>query len=140
MKTCEVCRTEKSDEDFHRRKQSADGLQHYCKSCSAERNREWAIKHPARRRHINRRAHLRSKYGITPEAYAEMFAAQGGRCAACERTAGRRQLAVDHDHDTGEVRALLCGSCNSALGLLQESPAIIARLGGYITRFKSSTT
>lgn len=58
------------------------------------------------------------KYGISVEQYNEMFTAQYGCCAICNKhqSAFKRRLAVDHDHETGIVRGLLCGSCNTSLG------------------------
>lgn len=52
------------------------------------------------------------KYGITLDQYEAMFEAQGGVCAMCGRPPGKRQLDVDHSHQTGEVRGLLCPYCN----------------------------
>lgn len=54
---------------------------------------------------------------------------QGGKCAIC---LDRDASAVDHNHDTGQVRALLCHQCNSAIGLLQEDAAIIRRAGQFV--------
>lgn len=53
-------------------------------------------------------------YGLTPEQYAKMQEAQGNACAICDYTPkpGRRRLEVDHDHETGRVRGLLCHVCN----------------------------
>lgn len=83
-------------------------------------------------------------YGITLSRYNEMFERQGGRCAACHRletkvdprTKVLRYLSVDHDHETGEVRGLLCAECNSALGLLGESQSRARGLISYIKRVK----
>lgn len=52
-------------------------------------------------------------YGLTPEQYEALYEAQGRRCAICWRARGRtKRLAVDHDHETGVVRGLLCVTCN----------------------------
>ncbi len=69
----------------------------------------------------SRRSHLKRTFGITPEEYEARLAEQGGGCAVCGRApkAGK-SLHVDHDHESGYVRGLLCFSCNAALGHLQD--------------------
>lgn len=60
-------------------------------------------------------AHIRETYGITYDFYLALYQFQGGRCYICRKEPKRRRLAVDHDHETGEVRGLLCSgqrSCN----------------------------
>ena len=71
--------------------------------------------------------HLRRTFGITLEDYDEMLKAQGGVCAICrcQETATRKgipkHLAVDHDHDTGKIRGLLCQLCNQIIGRAKEN-------------------
>lgn len=78
-----------------------------------------------------------ARYGLAPGDYARLLEAQGGTCAIprCPATGKRKRLAVDHDHETGEVRGLLCGPHNydllgrfagdleAALAYLAEPPA-----------------
>lgn len=81
----------------------------------------------------SRRWHLKKTYGLTLEVFAEMAAAQGGRCAICDDPpAEGMNLAVDHDHGSGAVRKLLCSTCNLAVGLLRERPVLAARLADYL--------
>ena len=61
-----------------------------------------------------------------------MLERQGGRCLVCGATPSK-PLHVDHDHETGAVRGLLCGFCNSVLGLALESPEILRRAQIYLT-------
>jgi RNase P subunit RPR2 len=64
----------------------------------------------------------------------EREAAVGGRCEICgtsDRQNGRL-LAVDHCHDTGKLRGLLCSNCNTVLGLAKEQPAILLRAAEYL--------
>ena len=76
---------------------------------------------------------LNREYKLTPEQYDKMLASQGGVCAACKRKcAAKSRLGVDHDHATGIVRGLLCGKCNSALGLLGDSAERVQALADYI--------
>jgi hypothetical protein len=71
---------------------------------------------------------LRRNYGIEPEDYYQMLEDQGGGCAICKVTmpGGRKgKFAVDHNHDTGEVRGLLCGRCNRALGMFDDKVDVL---------------
>ena len=82
------------------------------------------------RRHRERRLSLQRtiNHGCTPEAYAAMWAEQDGKCASCGRAeTGRykgklKSLAVDHDHATGRIRALLCQGCNKGIGSFGHDP------------------
>ena len=68
------------------------------------------------------------KQGVSNQHYLALFEAQDGKCAICGVTEGHRsknskvcRLAVDHDHRTGQVRGLLCNSCNRGLGRFKDS-------------------
>lgn len=82
---------------------------------------------------------LRRRYGITQDDYERMLEEQGGACAICRATTSLRNgkpfpFHVDHDHETGKVRGLLCGPCNKALGLLGESNLAVAL--AYVRYYK----
>lgn len=85
-----------------------------------------------------------AKYGITFETYQAMYDGQGGRCAICStpmELMGSKQSAtahVDHDHETGAVRALLCTRCNTGLGMFRDEPAIISSALTYLTHHKAA--
>tara|TARA_Y100000310_G_scaffold340444_1_gene436280 strand:+ start:2171 stop:2440 length:270 start_codon:yes stop_codon:yes gene_type:complete len=85
-----------------------------------------------------RKNQLRRKYGITEDDYDEMYRAQRGCCWICgtHQSALKRRLNVDHDHDSGDVRALLCGHCNRGIGLLGDDPKTVQRAADYL-RFHS---
>jgi len=72
--------------------------------------------HPKETALANRKAKLKREYGMTLADYDKMFAEQKGLCKICGDDSLNKRLAVDHDHQTGEVRGLLCGSCNTKLG------------------------
>jgi Recombination endonuclease VII len=85
-------------------------------------------------------AHLKNTFGITPAYYAFLLANQGGGCAHCgkpETSMDRRwgvvrRLSVDHCHDTGRVRGLLCNSCNPAMGKLGDTLEHFRTLTRYL--------
>lgn len=78
---------------------------------------------------------MRGKYGMTIEDYDLMLANQGGRCAICESgDSGRKgaRFAIDHNHETGVIRGLLCRACNTGLGLLNDDPERIRNAAKYL--------
>lgn len=68
---------------------------------------------------VKRRSTLKRRYGLTPEQLVDMFEAQNKECKICLKTIDKYH--IDHDHDSGIVRGLLCGPCNMALGLLKDN-------------------
>lgn len=83
----------------------------------------------------HRRWEMRSKFGLTPERYAEMRAEQGYGCAICGRPeGGPTALAIDHDHETGQVRGLLCTQCNIGLGQFADDVDRLRAAAAYLER------
>ncbi len=82
---------------------------------------------------------LRSKYNITLEEYNKMFWEQNGKCAICDneesiidpKTNKAKKLSVDHCHETGRIRGLLCGNCNRGIGLLNHNVKLIKKAALY---------
>lgn len=74
------------------------------------------------------------RYNLTPEDVNVLFTKQGGKCAICPvpLVPGRKGMVVDHDHETGLVRGLLCSLCNMMLGDLRETPAFFDRAIAYL--------
>jgi 5-methylcytosine-specific restriction endonuclease McrA len=82
-----------------------------------------------------RKAQLRSRYGITPDDYDRMLKEQDGKCAICLEPAGERHFSVDHCHAaTGKVRSLLCRKCNTGLGSFCDSIPLLQAAIDYIQR------
>jgi len=80
---------------------------------------------------------LNREYKLTCDQYDKMLASQGGVCAVCKRICtAKSRLGVDHDHATGIIRGLLCGKCNSALGLLGDSAERVEALADYIRTYE----
>lgn len=92
--------------------------------------------------HASRAAHasmIQRVYDLSPEAYKALFDWQGGRCYICQQVPRVRRLAVDHDHDTGEVRGLLCANdewgCNVMLARLLNNRGMAERAFAYVTKW-----
>lgn len=88
------------------------------------------------RRGVDQRKYwLKGKYGLTVEEWEEMYDSQGGSCASCGRDFSddtKFRAAVDHDHTTGKVRALLCNRCNRAIGLLEDDVELVDKAAAYL--------
>jgi hypothetical protein len=76
---------------------------------------------------------LKHRYGMSHAEYSQRIADQGGRCAICGVVT--QKLVVDHNHQTSEVRGLLCVSCNGLLGLANDSPRVLAAAIEYLYVF-----
>lgn len=83
-----------------------------------------------------RQYNLKRLYGITPEQYDDMLAAQNGCCAICDRheTEFPVRLAVDHDHISGEIRGLLCRYCNHRVVGRHRDSALLRKVADYVER------
>ena len=107
-----------------------------------ERHREQVSKRPKYTLEQNRAASWKTRYRLTPEDYDRIAAEQGGRCAICRRFETRwargrpLPLSVDHDHETGEVRGLLCARCNATLGFF-ENRELFDAATEYLRRARS---
>jgi transcription elongation factor Elf1 len=96
--------------------------------------REYAKRHRLQVPNYHRIRYLK-KYGLTLKEYERMAKKQKGLCAICFGKSVRA-LAVDHHHKTGQVRGLLCGSCNAALGLAKENVDVLSRCIDYLEKYK----
>lgn len=80
------------------------------------------------------RSLLKTRYGIDENIYQAILETQGGRCAICRNLPTTKRLAVDHDHETGLKRGLLCDPCNKALGFFRDSRTILQAALAYIDK------
>lgn len=155
MKRCSECGKEKSD--FGPDRRASDGLQSACRTCNKKRDSARYAKESERRRkrqrvywnalpaeertRRSRAQYLRENYGIDTDAYEALLASQNGVCALCfkppsGRLKSHQRLQVDHDHQTGEIRGLLCNECNTAIGRLGDSVAGLQNALRYLTDAK----
>ncbi len=136
MKQCSTCKIEKPLDEFYSYTTPKGELKATarCKLCHAMacrqcyKNYDWRV--PLYRR----------LYGMTVADYDRMLASQDGGCAICgTKTRGSKpgcRLAIDHDHESGKVRGLLCGDCNTAIGKFRDDPALLEKAAKYIKQHK----
>lgn len=131
MYTCTKCGETKPLQDFHKRSAVKRGHDSWCKTCKAEyrhqyflKNKEWEVS----RSRI--KAWKGAGIGISLEEYTARLKDLNNQCQICGTNA--QTLHVDHCHDTGRVRGLLCGSCNRALGLFKDSPEVLEKAKQYL--------
>lgn len=106
----------------------------YTKDIRREKAKQWRERNP--------RSSLKYSFGLLPEEYAGMLAAQHGVCAICQQPEMKQRngkviaLAVDHCHTTEKLRGLLCSKCNTGLGLFSDSQATLAQAIAYLNRYQ----
>lgn len=136
VKQCYTCGELLPVSAFIRDKAKPDGLQYECRECRNARLRRYYS--PER----NRIAYLRQTYGLTPDDYQGLYDAQEGRCGVCgsfmELYSGNisKTAHVDHNHDTGNVRGLLCNGCNRGLGYFKDDTELLRAAIQYLGEAK----
>ena len=155
FKFCSGCDETKSIASFGKQKSRPDGVEYRCKKCmqiyrkkrySNPKIKSKLLKSTATWREKNPDSdannHLIRKYGISLEQYNKMYQLQKGLCGICgkkestrrrKKTQGDERLAVDHCHETGVVRGLLCFKCNTAIGSLGDNEEMVMRVVFYLT-------
>lgn len=152
MKTkfCPKCKLD-LNVDYFNKSNRRDGFQTYCRDCHNLMQREKYASNPlekvkrqireSRRKEKNplakRKEELKRLYGITLEEYASILEIQNYVCDICKKECKtKKSLSVDHDHETGIVRGLLCNSCNRAIGMLKDDPIVLKNAYEYLLKHK----
>jgi Recombination endonuclease VII len=130
MAWCPDCQTFKPIEDLPRNKSARNGRGGYCKPCHNTRGVETYI----RLYGSTREYHLHRKNGIGQAEVDAMLATQGSICPGCGKPNPEH---VDHDHETNEVRGMLCFNCNQALGNVRDNVQVLEQLGRYLDRSRN---
>jgi len=119
-KSCTSCKIDKPRVEFHRDHRKYDGLESRCKPCNDKR---------ARKNELSR------YYGLTNEGYSIILKSQNSGCAICNALVSdalHRRLSVDHCHQTGKVRGLLCTKCNNGLGNFNDNTKLLLKAITYL--------
>lgn len=132
-KTCSDCGHFKSMDEYSPGRGYRGGKRSQCNACKYATFCRWRDANRSKVRAYDRKAKLKSDYGISPEDFTAMWEAQGGLCASCETPLrrGKGGAAIDHCHTSGRVRSLLCCPCNTSLGAHKEDHKRIRKLADY---------
>lgn len=155
-KKCSICSKYLAFSQFHKHKLGVLGLYPSCKNCREpyrveyyDANREQILEKDKLKNIPDadgftkgRKRYLRKMYNLSPDEYTKMIEAQDNLCGICgqpERTTDKfgkiKSLAVDHNHETGEVRGLLCNTCNICLGLMKDDKYLLESAINYLTKY-----
>lgn len=158
MKICSFCLTEKGFNEFYTDKSKTGGYSSQCKVCRKAKDKSYrdrpevqkATRKRAKNWYKNNTERARAygkanaespikrmlrKYSISEYEYSLLLLAQDEKCAVCKSPNGNRKggrLVVDHCHETGHVRGLLCHSCNRGIGMLRDSAEILKAALKYL--------
>lgn len=113
-KKCSKCKNilPTTTEYYHRDSNIKDGFRPDCKDCRRELRK--------RNRENIKNYELKKDFGITKEMYDILYEIQDGVCAICGKEEINKSLAVDHNHNNGKIRKLLCMKCNMMLGYIEK--------------------
>jgi hypothetical protein len=135
MKQCSSCLTTKELKYFASDDRKKDRLQSHCRECQntarkvkymndsewretvIEKAKKWYKANPE----TVKNGDLKREYGITLEQYNQLIKQQNGVCAICGKSETGKALSIDHDHNTGKIRGLLCQAHNRALGMFHDN-------------------
>jgi hypothetical protein len=139
-KMCTTCNIAKPFEDFYEGykaiKQRDSTNKKYphsrCKECDHARVRIYHHKNKERLTKQMLVSHRHRRYGIDEKEYSNMILSQKNMCAICNNPSDKT-LHIDHDHETGKVRGLLCSSCNTGIGFLKEDISILTSAIKYLS-------
>ena len=138
LKKCTKCGQElpATEKYFYKKSNAPDGLYYTCIPCNKicsekyyQKNRERILKRVSKKT-------LKAKYNMTLGDYDKLLSKQNECCKICgnHKDNYERKLHVDHSHETGEIRGLLCSNCNTGIGLFQESIKLLIKAICYIWR------
>jgi hypothetical protein len=134
MKWCSACKRYKPKNEFNKNKTNPDKLGYICKECGKLQNRKWYRKNVTKKILDGRERSLQRLYGVNLERYNQILKEQGGVCAISGLTPEEtgKKLAVDHDHETGEIRGLIHCQLNQGLGCFFDDSQLLRKAADYL--------
>lgn len=141
-RVCKTCGKTPLEVEFGALKTTIDGLRTICKRCDSSRATELLKNHSDEKKSARlergrsdkyKNTVFKKKFGITMDFYKDLLNRQLNCCAICKSTFHRENFPnVDHNHETGQVRGLLCRMCNLGLGHFKDDPSKITKAIKYL--------
>jgi len=135
-----IFRSPLSMEDRNRKRNEKRRIYSKAREAARKKREETDPIYKETRRKKKLHAMLKHKYGMTLDEYHTLVESQNNQCAICSVELTERSQTikdspkVDHDHDTGKVRGVLCGKCNMAIGLLNDDPDTLRKAIAYLEK------
>ena len=124
-KKCYRCKKVKQLSEFTKDVGQRDGHNGCCKSCASEKYKICTAKNGSYIKIRSRDQNYLNKYGLEKGGYDKLLKKQSSRCGICGFPPILKTLVVDHCHETGKVRGLLCDNCNKGIGFLRDDPDML---------------
>jgi hypothetical protein len=133
-KLCSMCKEVKPRIAFYYMSDRKSHMSSRCKECQNKATNTWHSLHPEKTQRIVRRSKLKLTFDLTLEHFEDMLEAQCYCCAICgiDIDDSRQDFSVDHNHANGKVRGLLCGECNSGLGMFKDNQQSLQKAIDYL--------
>jgi len=149
-KKCSKCGKIKPVGEFYKNKEYVTGITSQCKKCHSqnlkryyrthrakfvEKARKWRKANPEKHKNSQAKSDWKKQgIKINLEGYNQLFVEQKGCCAICGKSQKefKRRFCVDHNHETGQVRGLLCAKCNHILGIVNDSRIQLQKASKYL--------
>jgi hypothetical protein len=147
---CNTCGGNKPTAEFYKASKLRRGHYATCRLCWDERSRlyrhmhkekcsqtraRWAKKNKNKKSALSRKSALKTRYGLSVEAFHSLHDKQEGKCAICQTPLEIASARVDHCHSSGTVRGLLCNSCNIGLGAFRDDPTRLIAAAEFISAY-----
>lgn len=136
-KVCSRCNNKKSLNDFYNCNRAKDGKHSICKTCAQKVDK---LKYQKRKEKPNAKNYFHNQYlwrvyKLRLKDKQKMYLEQNGCCGVCKKSVSFYDIYIDHNHTTGKVRELLCPSCNTFVGHIENKLSLVEPIIKYLEKY-----
>lgn len=139
MRVCRRCAKDESQVRFYESNSiTGKAAGACCQPCWVKKSVEWRRNNKDKWQLKSHKRAMLCKFGMTDKEYEHLY--KNAKCAGCGATRGQhtsmseKRLAVDHNHETGKIRGLLCHDCNRTIATAHDNPEVLRKLANYLTK------